>query len=76
VRYRLSADGRVAFRVERLRGRRAPRVVGRFTHAGRAGENAFVFTGRIGGRALRPGRYRLVATAGGVTRRVVFSVRR
>jgi hypothetical protein len=34
---------------------------GSFTHAGRAGPNSFRFTGRLRGRKLKPGRYRLVA---------------
>jgi hypothetical protein len=38
------------------------RVRGGFTHAGLAGANSFRFSGRVGGRALRPGRHRLVAT--------------
>jgi CSLREA domain-containing protein len=40
---------------------------GSFTHADRAGANRINFTGRIGGHALKPGRYRLLLTprAGG-----------
>jgi hypothetical protein len=40
---------------------------GSFTRNGVAGKNSFHFTGRLSGRKLRPGRYRLVATptAGG-----------
>jgi hypothetical protein len=41
---------------------RAVRVPGSFVHAGRAGANGFRFTGRLAGRALKPGDYRLVAT--------------
>jgi hypothetical protein len=33
---------------------------GSFTHSGQAGANSFRFTGRLRGRKLRPGRYRLV----------------
>lgn len=33
-----------------------------FTHRGRAGANRFRLTGRLRGRRLRPGRYRLIAT--------------
>jgi hypothetical protein len=36
---------------------------GRFRHAGAAGLNRFRFSGRLAGRKLRPGSYRLVATA-------------
>jgi virginiamycin B lyase len=38
-------------------------VKGSFTHSGKAGSNSFRFTGRIGNKALRPGRYQLVAVA-------------
>ncbi len=37
-------------------------VRGSFSRAGSAGANAFRFSGRLSGRKLRPGRYRLVAT--------------
>ncbi len=45
--------------------RRCTRVVtlkGSFTRNGVAGKNSFHFTGRLRGRRLKPGRYRLVAT--------------
>jgi hypothetical protein len=48
------------------RGRRCTRFVavgGRFRDADVAGANRFRFTGRIRGRTLKPGRYRLDATA-------------
>jgi hypothetical protein len=35
---------------------------GSFTRTGVAGKNSFHFTGRLAGRKLKPGRYRLVAT--------------
>ncbi|MCU0312585.1 MAG: hypothetical protein MUC84_00805, partial [Solirubrobacteraceae bacterium] len=61
------------------RTRRAPRctrlarVPGGFTRSDTASRNALRFTGRIGGRALAPGRYRLSATpsAGGISGRAV-----
>jgi hypothetical protein len=37
---------------------------GSFTRAGGAGSNHFRFTGRLAGRRLKPGNYRLVATPG------------
>jgi hypothetical protein len=37
-------------------------VSGSFVVAGSAGRNSFRFTGRIGGRALMPGKYVLIAT--------------
>jgi hypothetical protein len=45
--------------------KRCTRVVtlkGSFTRIGAAGKNSFHFTGRLNGRKLKPGRYRLVAT--------------
>jgi hypothetical protein len=36
---------------------------GRFTHAGNVRRNHVKFTGRLRGRKLRPGRYRLVMVA-------------
>ena len=36
---------------------------GSFTHKGKAGANKFKFRGRLRGRKLRPGRYRLRAVA-------------
>jgi hypothetical protein len=50
--------------------KRCTRVVtlkGSFSRTGVAGKNSFHFTGRLNGRKLKPGRYRLVATptAGG-----------
>ena len=48
----------------RLHGRRARyRTVAKLTRSGRAGVNLTRFTGRIGRRALRPGRYRARITA-------------
>ena len=41
---------------------RRVRVRGSFTRTGSAGPNRFRFMGRIGGRKLKPGDYRLVAT--------------
>jgi hypothetical protein len=38
-------------------------VAGSFTHEGAAGPNQFTFTGRIGGKPLKPGKYLLEGTA-------------
>jgi hypothetical protein len=38
-------------------------VRGSFTRRGVAGHNRFRFSGRLGGKKLEPGRYRLVAVA-------------
>lgn len=43
------------------RCRRFVRLRGSFEHAGQAGQNAFRFSGRLRGRRLLPGRYRLRA---------------
>jgi hypothetical protein len=39
-------------------------VKGSFTQQGAAGDNHFIFSGRIGGKALKPGPYKLTALAG------------
>jgi len=39
------------------------RLKGSFSHNGKAGLNSFRFTGRLRGKRLRPGRYRLVMVA-------------
>jgi hypothetical protein len=39
------------------------RLRGSFKHIGKAGTNSFKFTGRLAGKALKPGSYRLVAVA-------------
>ncbi|MFN8173891.1 MAG: choice-of-anchor Q domain-containing protein [Solirubrobacteraceae bacterium] len=64
------------------RARRCTREVGvrgGFSHAGRAGSNRVVFTGRIAGRALARGRYVLVALPRGASARTAarasFTVR-
>lgn len=62
IRFRLSKRATVHLRIERkVRGRYRPGWVLR--HRGRKGANVRAFSGRVGGRALPPGRYRLVATA-------------
>jgi hypothetical protein len=67
------------------RGRRCTRRVparGTFTHAGAAGVNTFRFTGRLAGRTLPPGRYRLIAEpiaadgSRGTPRGAAFKIRR
>lgn len=63
VSYMLSEAARVTFRVERKRGTRYRLVKGRFTKAGRAGANSLRFSGRLNGRRLSAGRYRLIARA-------------
>jgi hypothetical protein len=65
LRYALSEGARVTMKIQRrLAGRPARyRTVGRLKRSGVSGLNRTRFTGRIGRRALRPGRYRVVITA-------------
>jgi hypothetical protein len=63
VRYKLSEAAITHFRVQRLKSRRYVSLRGGFTHAGKAGANRFKFTGRLRGRKLKPGSYRLVEVA-------------
>jgi hypothetical protein len=49
-------------------------VKGRFSHTGTGGPNRFKFSGRLRRKALTPGRYRLVARAGGSVRRAAFKI--
>ena len=65
-RYTLSEPARVTITIQRaLAGSRKGRyrTVGRLTRNARQGSNSTAFSGRIGKRALRPGRYRAVARA-------------
>ena len=50
------------------------KLKGGFTDQGAAGENSFGFSGRIAGKALKPGRYRLVASAAGSVKRASFTI--
>lgn len=59
----LSEPAQLTFRVERKRGTRYRRLRGRITKAGSAGPNRFSWNGRLRGRRLRAGTYRLVAVA-------------
>jgi hypothetical protein len=55
---------------------RAVRLRGSFSHQGRTGTNRLRLPKRVGGRTLKPGRYRLAATpAGGTARRAAFRLR-
>jgi hypothetical protein len=83
VSYALTAAATVKFTVERrtVRKRKSkkPKVVfkrlkGGFSVDGGAGANRFTFTGKVAGRALKRGRYRLVGTAGGVRKRAPFQI--
>jgi hypothetical protein len=79
VSFRASRPAAVRYRVARvLPGRLVP-VRGSFSRRAAAGPNRFRFTGRIGGRTLPPGSYRLRATprntaGAGPTRTVGFRI--
>jgi hypothetical protein len=49
-------------------------VKGGFSHAGAAGQNRFKFSGRVGGKALKPGTYRLTGKTGTASRRAGFRI--
>jgi Tol biopolymer transport system component len=70
------AHGRCSARAHRGRRCTVVKRVGRLAAVhGRAGANAVRFSGRVGARALAPGRYRLIATpAGGRSRTAGFVV--
>jgi hypothetical protein len=74
ISYRDDQPALASVRVYRYQGtrrcsahshKRCPKLVlaGKFTHADRAGTNAFRFSGRLNGRALPPSNYQLVITA-------------
>lgn len=65
IRFRLSERAGVELAISRsVRGRRsAIRRAGRLVRVGLMGKNSVVFRGRIGRRALKPGRYVVTITA-------------
>jgi hypothetical protein len=62
-RYTLSEAARVTVRIQRARPGRGYVRVGTLRRSGAKGANSIRFTGRIGTRALRPGRYRALISA-------------
>jgi hypothetical protein len=52
----------------------AKKLKGGFSATGATGQNGFKFSGRIGKKALKEGRYRLVGSAGGVIKRASFTI--
>jgi hypothetical protein len=68
VTFTLDQPASVSFTVQQPRRRKGKHgkhfvtLRGSFTLAGTAGTNAFHFTGRLNGKRLAPGKYRLVAT--------------
>lgn len=75
VSYSLSASTTVSFRVEaKVRGKFRP-LKGAFKHTGLTGANSFRFSGRLGGKTLVEGRYRLTGTVGTGSRSASFRVK-
>jgi hypothetical protein len=66
VTYTTTGPATVQFSVSRKipHSKKYTPVKGSFTQTAAAGSNHFVFSGRIGGRALKPGAYKLTAFAG------------
>jgi hypothetical protein len=81
VAYTLDQAAAVTFTIIRLQPKRRakPRVIlpGAFTRPGAAGANSFRFSGRLAGKGLAPGSYRLLATptTGGKTGQSAASFR-
>ena len=64
IRYAASRAATITFTISRATSRRRwRRLPGRLNHAAAAGANHLRFTGRLGGRRLGSGRYRLTARA-------------
>jgi hypothetical protein len=61
--YTLSADATVQFTIQGLRPHKRPKTVMRLRRAGHGGLNTTKFTGRVGRKVLKPGRYRVVIGA-------------
>jgi hypothetical protein len=74
VSYELSAPAVVNFRVETVLDGRTVPARGGFQRGGRVGPHSFAITGRLGGRTLPLGHYRLVASANGSTARAPFEI--
>lgn len=49
-------------------------IKGGFAHSGATGQNTFKFSGRIGGKSLKPGRFELVGGVGGSIKRAAFRI--
>ena len=47
---------------------------GGFPHSGQTGANSFKFSGRLNGKGLKPGRYRLVGKTGSVAKTASFRI--
>jgi hypothetical protein len=76
VSFRVSEAATVELSVLRVVGPRRPPVSGTIERHATAGTNLVKFTGRIGGRDLKPGRYVLMATAEDASGNVAFQAPR
>ena len=47
---------------------------GSFSVTGAAGPNSFRFSGKLGGKTLKPGSYRLTGAAGSVSMKAAFKI--
>jgi hypothetical protein len=82
VTYGLSNPGTVTFTVQRrtVKKRKGKKKVvfkpvkGSFSASGAAGPGSFKFSGRLNGKALKPGRYRLVGQTSATTKRAPFTI--
>lgn len=63
VAYGLSRAATVAITVQQRTRGRWKTIAGAVVRQGRAGANSFRWQGKLGGKRLKPGRYRLAATA-------------
>lgn len=78
VSYTLSAAATVTFGVEKaIPGKKGwfRTLKPTFTQRGKAGTNSFRFSGRLKGKELAPGRYRLTGTIGTSSRSASFKIR-
>jgi len=62
-KYTLSVDATVRFTIQRVRPHKRPKTEMRLRRAGHGGLNTTKFTGRVGRKVLKPGRYRVVIAA-------------
>lgn len=77
VGFKLDAPATVEFTVTRCKAHRCTgKVTGTIKRTGKAGVNSFRFRGRLAGKTLRAGSYRLTASSGTSTRHAGFAVRR
>ncbi len=64
IRYKLSTKATLVLRIQRAAGRKGYKTLpGSIVRRGKRGTNKLRFSGRLRGRTLRPGRYRLRAYA-------------